>query len=50
MNSSLRGTGSMGELGTYTFGISYLDQQGTNPIAELSRLNLNANLNIKLSS
>ncbi|MGH8436138.1 MAG: SusC/RagA family TonB-linked outer membrane protein [Pseudomonas sp.] len=49
VNSSLRGSGSMGERGTYTFGISYLDQQGINPIAELNRLNLNANMNIKLS-
>ena len=50
VNSSLRGTGSMGELGTYTFGVSYLAQQGINPIAELNRLNLNANVNIRLSS
>ncbi|HSL69064.1 MAG TPA: TonB-dependent receptor plug domain-containing protein, partial [Longimicrobiales bacterium] len=50
VNSSLRGSGSMGELGTYTFGISYLDQSGINPISGLSRLNLNANVNIRLAS
>jgi TonB-linked SusC/RagA family outer membrane protein len=50
VNSSLRGSGSMGELGTYTFGVSYLNQQGINPVAELKRLNLNANVNIKLSN
>ena len=48
-NSSLRASGSMGELGTFTFGISYLDQQGINPIAGLNRLNLNTNVNIRLS-
>jgi TonB-linked SusC/RagA family outer membrane protein len=50
MNSSLRGTGSMGELGTYTFGISYLDQGGIMPQAKLERLNLNANINLRLSN
>jgi TonB-linked SusC/RagA family outer membrane protein len=50
MNSSLRGSGSMGDVGTFTFGISYLEQQGINPIAQLGRLNLNANVNIRLSS
>ena len=50
VNSSLRGSGSMGDLGTFTFGISYLNQQGVNPSAELNRLNLNANMNIRLSN
>lgn len=50
VNSTLRGTGSMGELGTYTFGISYLDQQGINPLEGLDRLNLNANINVRLSN
>jgi TonB-linked SusC/RagA family outer membrane protein len=49
INSSLRASGSMGELGTYTLGTSYLNQQGINPVAELNRLNLNANVNLSLS-
>jgi TonB-linked SusC/RagA family outer membrane protein len=49
VNSSLRGMGSMGDRGTYTFGISYLNQGGIMPVAELNRLNLNANLNLTLS-
>ncbi len=49
-NNSLRGAGSMGEMGTYTFGASYLDQRGVNPIAKLNRLNLNANINLRLSN
>jgi TonB-linked SusC/RagA family outer membrane protein len=48
-DNSLRGSGSMGELGTYTFGGSFLQQRGINPIAKLNRLNINANLNLKLS-
>jgi TonB-linked SusC/RagA family outer membrane protein len=50
VNSSLRGSGSIGEMGTYTFGTSYLDQQGINPAAGLNRLNLNANINLKFST
>ena len=49
-NNSLRGAGSMGEMGTYTFGASYLDQHGVNPIAKLNRLNLNTNITMKLSN
>lgn len=49
VNSSLRGGGSMGELGMYTFGATYLDQNGINPIAKLDRLNLNANITLTLS-
>jgi TonB-linked SusC/RagA family outer membrane protein len=50
INSSLRGSGGFGDLGTYTFGTSYLDQRGINPVAKLDRLNLNANLTLRLSS
>lgn len=49
VTSSLRGSGSMGDLGTYTLGISYLDQEGVNPSSALARLNLNGNVNLKLS-
>lgn len=49
VNSSLRASGSLGELGAFTFGVSYLDQQGINPIAGLNRLNLNTNVNLRLS-
>lgn len=49
LSSSLRGSGAMAQLGTYTFGASYLDQQGINPIAKLDRLNLNTNINFNLS-
>jgi TonB-linked SusC/RagA family outer membrane protein len=48
-NNSLRSSGSMGERGTYTFGGSYLNQKGVNPIAKLDRLNLNTNINLKFS-
>jgi TonB-dependent SusC/RagA subfamily outer membrane receptor len=49
LDNSLRGTGSMGDLGTYTFGGEYLNQRGVNPAEKLTRLNLNANINLKLS-
>lgn len=49
LNNSLRGAGGMGQLGRYTFGASYLDQQGINPIAKLDRLNLNTNIDFTLS-
>ncbi|HET9984399.1 MAG TPA: SusC/RagA family TonB-linked outer membrane protein [Longimicrobiales bacterium] len=48
-NSSLRGIGSMGDAGTYTFGISYLNQGDISPDRGLDRLNLNTNINLKLS-
>jgi TonB-linked SusC/RagA family outer membrane protein len=48
-NNSLRGSGSMGNLGTYTLGVSYLNQTGVNPVEKLDRLNLNANMNLTLS-
>lgn len=50
VNSTLRATGAMGEMGTYTLGGSYLNQRGINPIAKLNRLNLNANINLTLNS
>lgn len=48
-NNSLRGTGSMGDLGAYTFGATYLNQKGINPVSKLARLNLSLNVDLKLS-
>jgi len=48
-NNSLRGSGGIGELGTYTLGASYLHQTGINPAEKLGRLNLNANINLRLT-
>jgi len=48
-NTSLRGSGGMGDMGAYTFGVTYLDQKGINPVAKLDRLNLNANIDITLN-
>jgi TonB-linked SusC/RagA family outer membrane protein len=48
-DNSLRGSGSMGDRGTYTFGGSYLYQTGVNPAEKLNRMNLNANVAINLS-
>jgi outer membrane receptor protein involved in Fe transport len=48
-NNSLRGSGGMGDFGTYTLGVSYLNQKGVNPVEKLDRLNLNANVNLTLS-
>src|SRR6185503_15195887 len=42
-NNTLRGSGSMGDLGVYTFGGSYLGQNGINPAEKLGRFNLNGN-------
>ena len=50
LNTSLRSSGSVGDLGTYTFGGSYLNQKGINPIAKLDRLNVNLNANLRLGS
>jgi TonB-linked SusC/RagA family outer membrane protein len=50
VSSQLRAAGSIGETGTFTFGASYLDQGGINPIEKLQRLNLNANINLRLSN
>lgn len=49
VNNALRGAGSINRWGTYTFGASYLNQKGINPIAKLDRLNLNANIFLTLS-
>lgn len=48
-NNSLNGSGSLGDFGNYRLGISYVKQHGVNPIAELDRLNLNANMGLELS-
>lgn len=48
-DNSLRGSGAMGDLGTYTLGGSILGQRGFNPVERLNRLNLNANINMRLS-
>ena len=48
-NNSLRGSGGMGDFGTYTLGVSYLNQTGINPIEKLDRLNVNANMNLTLN-
>jgi TonB-linked SusC/RagA family outer membrane protein len=50
VQTSLRALGSMGQLGTFTFGISYLDQGDITPKAKLQRLNLSANVNLQLSN
>ena len=50
LNTSLRASGGMGNFGTFTLGGSYLNQQGINPVAELQRMNLNANMTLQLSS
>jgi TonB-linked SusC/RagA family outer membrane protein len=49
LDNSLRGSGAMGELGTYTLGASYLRQRGVNAAEKLTRLNLNANIVMHLS-
>ena len=49
-NTSLRGIGSLGEMGTYTFGVAYLSQGGIMPQSGLDRLTLSANVGLKLSS
>ena len=48
-DNSLRGSGSMGDLGTYTLGGSYLNQHGVNPAEKLNRFNLNGNVAINLT-
>ena len=47
--NSLRATGSVGDAGGYTFGISYLDQGDITPTGKLERLNLSANVNLRFS-
>jgi TonB-linked SusC/RagA family outer membrane protein len=48
-NTSLRGTGALGQLGVFTFGTTYEDQRGVNPIARNDKLNLNTNITLSLS-
>lgn len=49
IESSLRASGSVGNAGAYTFGISYLDQGDITPTGKLERLNLSANVNLRFS-
>ena len=49
VENALRGRGSMGDFGTYTFGASWVDQRGVNPMAGLDRLTLSGNVGLKLS-
>jgi len=48
-NNSLRGSGGMGDLGTYTLAASYANQRGVNPAEKLGRLNLSANIDMHLT-
>lgn len=48
--NSLRASGSMSDRGTYTFGISYLDQGDITTTGKLERLNLSGNVNLTLSN
>jgi TonB-linked SusC/RagA family outer membrane protein len=50
VTNSVRALGSIGELGTFTFGVSHLNQGDIFPLAKLERLNLNANISMQLSS
>ena len=47
--NSLRASGSVGDAGAYTFGVSYLDQGDITPTGKLERLNLSANVNLRFS-
>jgi TonB-linked SusC/RagA family outer membrane protein len=49
-NNSIRGSGSMGDFGTYTLGVSYLNQGGVNPVEKLDRLNMNGNVSFSLGN
>ncbi|MDE2805996.1 MAG: SusC/RagA family TonB-linked outer membrane protein [Gemmatimonadota bacterium] len=49
LENSLRATGSLGDAGSYTFGVSYLDQGDITPTGKLERLNLSANVNLQMS-
>ena len=48
-DNSLRGSGGVGDFGSYTLGASYLAQHGVNPVEQLKRLNLNANVTLTWS-
>jgi hypothetical protein len=47
--NSLRASGSVGDAGAYTFGVSYLDQGDITPTGKLERLNLSANVSLRFS-
>jgi TonB-linked SusC/RagA family outer membrane protein len=47
--NTLRASGGLGDGGSFTFGISYLDQGDITPVGKLERLNLNTNINLQLS-
>jgi len=49
LENSLRATGSLGDAGSFTFGVSYLDQGDITPTGKLERLNLSANVNLQMS-
>src|SRR5262245_29885773 len=49
ISRSLTGSGGISPWGNSRLGGNYLDQRGVNPITKLTRLNLNANININLS-
>lgn len=48
-DNSLRGSGGVGDFGSYTLGASYLAQHGVNPVEQLKRVNLNANVTLTWS-
>jgi TonB-linked SusC/RagA family outer membrane protein len=48
-DNSLRGSGGVGDFGSYTLGLSYLAQHGVNPVEALNRINLNANVTLTWS-
>ena len=49
LDNSLRATGSLGDAGSYTFGVSYLNQGDITPTGKLERLNLSANVRLQMS-
>lgn len=49
IDNSLRATGSLGDAGSYTFGVSYLNQGDITPTGKLERLNLSANVRLQMS-
>lgn len=49
LENNLRASGSIGDAGSFTFGVSYLDQGDITPVGKLERLNLSANVNLQMS-
>jgi len=47
--NSIRASGGLGDGGSFTFGISYLNQGDITPVGGLKRLNLNTNINLQMS-